>query len=95
MANKTAMQELLEWTRKTLPMDLDTPRMIEAKIKSLLLKEKEQAEIKNNVWDYVFHWNKHTQLWYAIHRDDYLLYWNIEKDVFLSHSDINELIKLL
>ena len=36
------MQELLEWTRRTLPMDLDTPRMIEAKIESLLEKEKEQ-----------------------------------------------------
>lgn len=36
------MQEMLEWTRKTFPMDLDTPRMIEAKIESLLEKEKEQ-----------------------------------------------------
>ena len=41
---KTAMQELLEWTRKTLPMDLDTPRMIEEKIESLLLVEKEQIK---------------------------------------------------
>jgi hypothetical protein len=39
---KTAMQEMLEWTRKTFPMDLDTPRMIEDKIESLLEKEKEQ-----------------------------------------------------
>ena len=39
---KTAMQELLEWTRKTLPMDLDTPRMIEEKIESLLEKERQQ-----------------------------------------------------
>jgi hypothetical protein len=39
---KTAMQEMLEWTRKTFPMDLDTPRMIENKIESLLEKEKEQ-----------------------------------------------------
>jgi hypothetical protein len=45
MANKTAMQELLEWTRKTLPMDLDTPRMIEDKIELLMPLEKEQ--IKN------------------------------------------------
>ena len=36
------MQQMLEWTRKTFPMDLDTPRMIEAKIESLLEKEKEQ-----------------------------------------------------
>jgi hypothetical protein len=42
MKNKTAMQEMLEWTRKTFPMDLDTPRMIEAKIESLLKVEKEQ-----------------------------------------------------
>jgi hypothetical protein len=42
MANKTAMQEMLEWTRKTFPMDLDTPRMIEAKIESLLKVEQEQ-----------------------------------------------------
>jgi len=44
MANKTAMQELLEWTRKTFPMDLDTPRMIEDKIESLLVVEREQIE---------------------------------------------------
>ena len=29
---KTPMQELLEWIRTTLPMDLETPRMIEQKI---------------------------------------------------------------
>ena len=45
MSNLTAMQELLEWTRKTLPMDLDTPRMIEAKIESLLPVEKDQIKI--------------------------------------------------
>jgi hypothetical protein len=44
MANKTAMQELLEWTRRTLPMDLDTPRMIEDKIELLLHKEKKQIK---------------------------------------------------
>ena len=38
---KTPMQELLEWVRATLPMDLDTPQMIEAKIQSMLEKEKE------------------------------------------------------
>jgi hypothetical protein len=47
MANKTAMQQMLEWTRKTLPMDLDTPRMIEEKIESLLKVEEQQ--IKNAV----------------------------------------------
>jgi hypothetical protein len=43
MENKlTAVMQMLEWTRKTFPMDLDTPRMIEEKIESLLPKEKEQ-----------------------------------------------------
>jgi len=41
MKQKTPMQELLEWVRATLPMDLDTPRMIEEKIESMLEKEKE------------------------------------------------------
>ena len=35
------MQEMLEWVRATLPMDLDTPRVIEQKIESMLEKEKE------------------------------------------------------
>jgi hypothetical protein len=56
MENKTAMQEMLEWTRRTLPMDLDTPRMIEAKIESLLKKEKEQIidsyEYGNCDWEF-------------------------------------------
>lgn len=42
------MQELLEWTRRTLPMDLDTPRMIEEKIETLLVKEKEQIVKAND-----------------------------------------------
>ena len=38
---KTPIQEMLEWVRATLPMDLDTPRLIEEKIESMLEKEKE------------------------------------------------------
>ena len=38
------MQELLEWVRATLPMDLDTPRLIEEKIESMLEKEKDMIE---------------------------------------------------
>jgi hypothetical protein len=44
---KTSMQELLEWVRATLPMDLETPQMIEHKIESMLEKEKEQIK---NAW---------------------------------------------
>ena len=38
------MQEMLEWVRATLPMDLETPRLIEEKIESMLEKEKEVME---------------------------------------------------
>jgi len=38
---KTPMQEILEWVRATLLMDLDTSRMIEQKIEAMLEKEKE------------------------------------------------------
>ena len=43
------MQEMLEWVRETLPMDLETPRLItprliEYKIESMLEKEKEVME---------------------------------------------------
>ena len=41
---KTPMQEMLEWVRATLPMDLETPRLIEEKIESMLEKEKEVME---------------------------------------------------
>ena len=35
------MQEMLQWVRETLPMDLDTSILIEEKVISLLEKEKE------------------------------------------------------
>ena len=52
------MQELLEWVRATLPMDLDTPRMIEEKIESMLEKEKEViTSAYNKGKDYYFYNN--------------------------------------
>jgi hypothetical protein len=45
----TPMQELLEWVRATLPMDLDTPQMIEQKIESML--DKEKWVIMGAYWD--------------------------------------------
>jgi len=50
---QTALQELLQWVRATLPMDLDTPRMIEEKIESLLPMEKEQMDKVAGDW-----WNE-------------------------------------
>ena len=38
---KTPMQELLEWVQATLPMDLETPQMIERKIESMLEEARE------------------------------------------------------
>ena len=35
------MQEMLQWVRATLPMDLDTSILIEEKVISMLEKEKE------------------------------------------------------
>ena len=55
------MQELLEWVRATLPMDLDTPRMIEQKIESMLEKEKEF--ITNFAMDYVSSDNVGCAIW--------------------------------
>lgn len=55
------MQEMLEWVRATLPiddlqilMDLDTSRLIEEKIKSMLEKEKEviiDAYMEGGDWE--------------------------------------------
>ena len=58
MTQKTPMQELLEWIRTTLPMDLETPRMIEQKIESMLEKEKEViTSAYNKGKDYYFYNN--------------------------------------
>jgi len=52
MKQKTPMQELLEWVRATLPMDLDTPRLIEQKIESMLEKEVDIFELLLDFADY-------------------------------------------
>ena len=49
----TAMQEMLEWVRSTMPMDLDAVLLLEEKIKSLMEKEKMQiinARIDGDTW---------------------------------------------
>jgi len=53
MSMTTAMQEMLEWVRATMPMDLDAVLLIEEKIKSLMEKEKMQiinARIDGDTW---------------------------------------------
>ena len=56
---QTALKELLQWVRATLPMDLDTPRMIEEKIESLLPMEKEQMDKVAGDW-----WNEGASYMY-------------------------------
>jgi len=58
---RTPMQELLEWVRATLPMDLDTSRMIEEKIESMLDKEKEVIMDAHIEGQRVFDKFPHTQ----------------------------------
>ncbi len=52
------MMQMLEWVRKTFPMDLDTPRMIEEKIESLLKVEKEQIIEAYEIGAHHQHWNE-------------------------------------
>jgi len=33
------------------------------------------------LYNFVFHYNRHEDLWYAIHRDRYADYWNGERDI--------------
>ena len=58
---RTPMQELLEWVRATLPMDLNTPRLIEEKIESMLEMEKEQIVDAHIEGQRVFDDYPHTQ----------------------------------
>ena len=47
------MQEMLEWVRATLPMDLDTARLIEEKVISMLEKEEEaMCQFASNFVEY-------------------------------------------
>lgn len=53
---------MLEWVRVTLPMDLETPRLIERKIESML--EKEKKVIMEAHQDGAFHteWDEATDV---------------------------------
>ena len=44
------------------------------------------------VYNYLFHFNYHTQLWYAIPRDKYKEYFNGDSKQFLRSGDINTLM---
>jgi hypothetical protein len=44
------------------------------------------------LYNYLFHFNYHTQLWYAIPRDKSREYFNEDSKQFLKSGDINTLI---
>lgn len=48
------------------------------------------------IYDYVFHYNHHTELWYAIPRQVYVEYWNnFDTEGVLKSKNINVLIELV
>ncbi len=51
----------------------------------------------DTLYSYMFHYNHHTKLWAAFHREDYSAYWNKtenEHNIYF-HTDIDELIKMI
>lgn len=48
------------------------------------------------IYDYVFHYNPHTELWSAIPRDRYVEYWNDRDSIdVLKSKEIRVLIELV
>lgn len=48
------------------------------------------------LYDYVFHFNPHTQLWNAVHRDSYTHYWNgVPNTEILTARDVSVLVELI
>jgi len=89
---KTPLQEMLEWVRATLPMDLETPRLIEQKIESMLEKEKEKEMNKK----YALQWLDEEGLWYlTIHGEDGITFegWYHSVDEALKDIPENEINK--
>lgn len=51
----------------------------------------------NDLYNWLFHYNHHTELWNAFHRDDHKAYWNgeLNEHNIYQHKDFGELIKIL
>jgi len=47
------------------------------------------------IYNYVFHYNHHEELWWAIPRESYLDYWNGEKHECLFALTIKDLIDII
>lgn len=94
MAQQTALMELLDWVKATLPMDLDTPRMIEEKIESLLPKERTQIIDAHDV-GYIDGANKKNETSEQYYNETYKGQVNVEQYAWdnpvLSRKDVYEL----
>lgn len=47
------------------------------------------------IYGYVFHYNHHRKMWFAIPRDEYIDYWSGTSANCISHSDHGELLKII
>ena len=57
------------------------------------MAKKEKKENKGKrYYNWVFHFNYHTELWSAIPRERYTEYWSTPKNKFLQSGDINTLM---
>lgn len=44
------------------------------------------------LYSYVFHFNPHKDMWFAIHREEYVNYWNGKLDNILSDKTLMNLL---
>lgn len=51
----------------------------------------------NALYNWMFHYNHHTGLWNAFHREDHAAYWNgtLQEHNIYQHADIDVLLKTL
>jgi hypothetical protein len=58
--------------------------------------EQPEVPVGHVLYDWVFHFNPHNQLWFAIPRDAYNEYWsNYKHKGVLKHKHLNHLLDLL
>lgn len=52
---------------------------------------------ENILYSWLFHFNYHTQLWYAFHREDHSAYWNGGKTKYpvIKSKNISVLMEIL
>jgi len=51
----------------------------------------------NVLYNWLFHYNHHTQLWYAFHREDHAAYWNggKSKHPIIKSKQVSVLMEIL